>query len=144
MGRDKGGRKDMTKEEALQKAIDVFGPRAGVTAGLQMKETGEDAVGVGFLEDGVLCIQGKGLDWEAAFAHAEWRRGKWQDRINSPSLMKPSAAEQAFQGVAVERKPVDVDLGSIHETLDEGFMERLKEKVRRANAEAEKFLEENT
>lgn len=70
----------MTKAEALQKARELFGPAGQVCERMQMKESLEPAVGVGFMENGDLCIQGKGLTWEDALAHAESRREKWQTR----------------------------------------------------------------
>ena len=133
----------MTREEAKQKALELFGPTAGVTDGLQMKESLEDAVGVGFHEGSELCIQGKGITWEAALAHAITRRAKWESRlVTRPKIeVERDADDPTMMHVTVNpAKPIEfikqefkVDLNEWRKAEEEArqFQERVQEKVRK-------------
>lgn len=66
-----------------------------------MKDSLEYAFGVGFIENGQRCIQGKGLTWEAAFTQAESRREKWYPRV------------QALQKREVETRAKLLDMGVV-------------------------------
>lgn len=126
----------MTKAEARAKAIDLFGPSGGVSEGLQMKESLERAVGVGFREGPDLCIQGKGITWEEAFAHAETRREKWEDRVvvlPGDPVTQFDSRERLPGWEVGEPQPIHVS-GTIN--LDEfsesqELLERVREKVQK-------------
>lgn len=118
---------EMDWKEAARKAKEVFGATSGITDGLQMKDTLKPAVGVGLIEGGQLCIQGKGTTWEEAFAQAETRREKWEHRVKP--IQEPKAARM-FVGVKTKRKRVDLNMDGEKFYMDEDFIKQLKEKVR--------------
>lgn len=118
----------MTREEALQKAREMFGPRGGVSGHMQMKDTLEPAVGVGFLEGTELRIQGKGVTWEAAFACAEDRREKWKDQVPDA----PEVVNVKFQPT-VPAEFIRTQISLEEKRLTE--LKRFEERVRRKTAE---------
>jgi hypothetical protein len=107
----------------------MFGRAGGITDGVQMKDTLEPAVGVGFYEHGELCIQGKGVTWEAAFAHARSREDKWMSRAAfagaTPSRMPkvPQSAEHDRNKRPDFEEPAE-------ESPEEAFIRRLREQLK--------------
>lgn len=133
----------MTKEEARNKAREVFGPSGQVCEHMQMKESLEPAVGVGFMEGGDLCIQGKGVTWEDAFAQAESRREKWQPRV--PGRLDPREPPPDDL-VNVKYQPtVPAEFIRVQISLEEQrladlkrFQEQVRQKVRKKWGELKK------
>lgn len=111
----------------------MFGPSGQVSDGLQMKNTLEPAVGVGFFEGGLLCIQGKGLTWEDALAHAETRRAEWQFRCPDAGLQELNAEipiDVIKSQMDLMRQELSGELsGELSEDL--ALQNRVKEKVRK-------------
>jgi len=126
----------MTKAEALQKAREVFGPAGQVCERMQMKESLEPAVGVGFMENGDLCIQGKGLTWEDAFAHAESRREKWQHRAPAEA---PGLTNKKYEAT-IPGEWIREQMALEEQRLADAksFQNKVKEKVREKWGELKK------
>lgn len=127
----------MEWNEALAEAQKLFGRTADITDGVQMAATLERAKGVGFREGGDLCIQGKGLTWEEALAHAEMRRPKWQGRArdadqkagSTPSPMpKVPQSDEHPRGDGRILDPTILDGPS--ETEEEAIIRRIREKMK--------------
>lgn len=123
----------MTWDEAVAAAQRMFGTAGYITDGVQMSDTLERAKGVGFYEHGELCVQGKGLTWEAAFAHARSREPKWKARAIAQAGVTPSRMPKVPQSSEHPRglpaKSLIVDEPK-EVSEEETFIKRLREKLK--------------